>query len=429
MAFKDSSKPKVEEKGRLITNPTRCFKCNGVGHIAINCPTKRTLVFSEDLNYWIEKSYDDFQEGEGVESNLHAIEDSHQGGHNLKVYRAISDKYVGPLPKTITTYPKKDSSTLVNFKSPRSQKALILLDSTHHSPNCFDQLPSLGHRMINGEGKVVVWHATTLTNDKAHNFVDVGKDFVVKQGYFFSLRWCCLSLRGKNHFIIEPYSPNLAANSDFFNILLGPSSTKVHEPLQAREDSSSSQDQCGKRVRVETTAPSQSFEKDKVLKNIGDDDDILIDIEALSRDSTCNSNIAKGDQHEVASFYKSNLVATINKVPCENSPVISTFERESFFFNFHKKWVMNLWQELFQKIKKLPLEQVSSLEGDAIYVLEEISKTNTINISPLKNLLTSFFAKASQFDDARSSSSDKMAKEAHAKLLSSANERSSVLKS
>ncbi|KAI5653845.1 hypothetical protein M9H77_31032 [Catharanthus roseus] len=50
VAFKDHSKPKVEEKGKLITNPIRCFKCNGVGQIAINCPTKKTLVFGEDLN-------------------------------------------------------------------------------------------------------------------------------------------------------------------------------------------------------------------------------------------------------------------------------------------------------------------------------------------------------------------------------------------
>ncbi|KAI5652956.1 hypothetical protein M9H77_30143 [Catharanthus roseus] len=50
MAFKHNSKLKVEEKSRLITNPTRCFKCNGMRHIAMNCPTKRTLVFNEVLN-------------------------------------------------------------------------------------------------------------------------------------------------------------------------------------------------------------------------------------------------------------------------------------------------------------------------------------------------------------------------------------------
>ncbi|KAI5681769.1 hypothetical protein M9H77_02997 [Catharanthus roseus] len=58
VAFKDYSKPKVEEKEKLITNPTRCFKCNGLESIAINCPTKRTFLFSEDLNGWIEKSDD-----------------------------------------------------------------------------------------------------------------------------------------------------------------------------------------------------------------------------------------------------------------------------------------------------------------------------------------------------------------------------------
>ncbi|KAI5666873.1 hypothetical protein M9H77_16726 [Catharanthus roseus] len=44
VAFKDPSKPNVEEKRRLITSLTRCFKYNSVGHIAINYPTKRTLV-------------------------------------------------------------------------------------------------------------------------------------------------------------------------------------------------------------------------------------------------------------------------------------------------------------------------------------------------------------------------------------------------
>ncbi|KAI5683017.1 hypothetical protein M9H77_04245 [Catharanthus roseus] len=60
--FKDHSKPNVEEKRKLVTNTTRCFKCNAVGYIAINCPTKRTLVLSEDLNGWIDKSDNDFQE-------------------------------------------------------------------------------------------------------------------------------------------------------------------------------------------------------------------------------------------------------------------------------------------------------------------------------------------------------------------------------
>ncbi|KAI5682416.1 hypothetical protein M9H77_03644 [Catharanthus roseus] len=39
--FKDNSKPKY----------------NGAGHI--NCPTKKTLIFCEDLNGWIEKDEED----------------------------------------------------------------------------------------------------------------------------------------------------------------------------------------------------------------------------------------------------------------------------------------------------------------------------------------------------------------------------------
>lgn len=73
------------------------------------------------------------------------------------VYKVVSGKYVGPLSKTATTHSMKNWSTIVNFKSSQSQKALVLLDSTHPSPNCFIQLPLLGHRMINGN---VQWSST-----------------------------------------------------------------------------------------------------------------------------------------------------------------------------------------------------------------------------------------------------------------------------
>ncbi|KAI5659639.1 hypothetical protein M9H77_28432 [Catharanthus roseus] len=62
VAFKDYSKPKVEEKGKLITNQIRCFKCNGVGHGAINCPTQRTLIFNKELNGCIKWEVNDCQD-------------------------------------------------------------------------------------------------------------------------------------------------------------------------------------------------------------------------------------------------------------------------------------------------------------------------------------------------------------------------------
>ncbi|KAI5652594.1 hypothetical protein M9H77_29781 [Catharanthus roseus] len=83
VTFKYHSKPKMEENGRLITNPTRCFKCNGVGQIAINCPTKRTFMIAKRVLMTKKKvvkmmRYDmnqlDMQEHQGVVTRAKAKE-------------------------------------------------------------------------------------------------------------------------------------------------------------------------------------------------------------------------------------------------------------------------------------------------------------------------------------------------------------------
>ncbi|KAI5672374.1 hypothetical protein M9H77_12738 [Catharanthus roseus] len=120
VAFKDHSKPKVEEKRKvdhqsnkafasrafviptpttdvfnqgfngyfkllsystLITNPIRCFICNCLGHIAINCPTKRTSIFCECLNGWIEK--DDEESLENIVDDGNSHEDGAIGNASL----------------------------------------------------------------------------------------------------------------------------------------------------------------------------------------------------------------------------------------------------------------------------------------------------------------------------------------------------------
>ncbi|KAI5681812.1 hypothetical protein M9H77_03040 [Catharanthus roseus] len=64
----------MEERGKIISNPPKFFKCNGVGHYASSCQTKRALIFREDLNGWIENEEDESGECvEGEENDLGVV--------------------------------------------------------------------------------------------------------------------------------------------------------------------------------------------------------------------------------------------------------------------------------------------------------------------------------------------------------------------
>ncbi|KAI5666868.1 hypothetical protein M9H77_16721 [Catharanthus roseus] len=65
----------MEERGKIISNPPKYFKYNGVGHYASSCLTKRALIFREDLNGWIEKEED--ESGKCVEGKKNGEDDEH----------------------------------------------------------------------------------------------------------------------------------------------------------------------------------------------------------------------------------------------------------------------------------------------------------------------------------------------------------------
>ncbi|KAI5653670.1 hypothetical protein M9H77_30857 [Catharanthus roseus] len=54
--------PKKEEAPRGTFQPPTKPKMEGRGHYASSCPTKRALIFREDLNGWIEKEEDESSE-------------------------------------------------------------------------------------------------------------------------------------------------------------------------------------------------------------------------------------------------------------------------------------------------------------------------------------------------------------------------------
>ncbi|KAI5649945.1 hypothetical protein M9H77_35950 [Catharanthus roseus] len=73
--FQSPTKQKMEERGKIISNPPKRFKCNYVGHYASSCPTKRALIFREDSNGLIEKEED--ESGECVEGEENGEDDEH----------------------------------------------------------------------------------------------------------------------------------------------------------------------------------------------------------------------------------------------------------------------------------------------------------------------------------------------------------------
>lgn len=72
------------------------------------------------------------------------------------------------------------------------------------SARCFSAEDA--HKRIH-KGEIMVWHATMFTKHKDQNFVDDAKRSWLSKNCF-SLCSCYLSLREKNHFIIEAYSPH-----------------------------------------------------------------------------------------------------------------------------------------------------------------------------------------------------------------------------
>ncbi|GFS38672.1 hypothetical protein Acr_00g0058840 [Actinidia rufa] len=99
------------------------------------------------------------------------------------------------------------------------------------------------------------------------------------------------------------------------------------------------------------------------------------------------------------------------------SSVISTFQGEEYIFECQRNYLRSLWKGTSQKIARHRLDLLNIFEEKVDKVVKEMERTNIVDVSPLKNLLATFFQNIRHYNSARSSSMEKMSREMKVELL------------
>ncbi|KAL0293874.1 UNVERIFIED_CONTAM: hypothetical protein Sradi_6916200 [Sesamum radiatum] len=102
---------------------------------------------------------------------------------------------------------------------------------------------------------------------------------------------------------------------------------------------------------------------------------------------------------------------------------VSAFEGERFVLNHQGEFFQKMRSDLLLKISKTPVDFISSIKDDVRFVLESMKTFQHFDISKMEELLNAFFAKATAYDEARSSSSEKLSKVLLERQLKEANTR------
>ncbi|KAH7843639.1 hypothetical protein Vadar_019056 [Vaccinium darrowii] len=111
--------------------------------------------------------------------------------------------------------------------------------------------------------------------------------------------------------------------------------------------------------------------------------------------------------------------------------MVSVFQGDKLISSCQRKYVSSLWAELSGKIGESRLNHVHTIQEEAEKILQEMSKMNQVDISPLRNHLQNFFKKVHEYNSARSSSSsssssEKMHEEQQSHELASVSQRLST---
>ncbi|OIT26192.1 hypothetical protein A4A49_27193 [Nicotiana attenuata] len=86
---------------------------------------------------------------------------------------------------------------------------------------------------------------------------------------------------------------------------------------------------------------------------------------------------------------------------------MSIFDGRKIVLTLHKDFILNAWAKIQAKLEDLTSDNSSSLQFEIQVILEEMDGKG-VDISPLKDLLTTLFELATSYDQARSTLSDKV---------------------
>lgn len=97
----------------------------------------------------------------------------------------------------------------------------------------------------------------------------------------------------------------------------------------------------------------------------------------------------------------------LDSILVNNATPMSVFNGRKVVSELRKNFVKEAWAKIRSKLVDLIAERASSLSDEVQVILKDIDKMG-VDISPLKNLLDSFFGLATSYDQARSSLVDKV---------------------
>ncbi|XP_060180341.1 uncharacterized protein LOC132610099 [Lycium barbarum] len=119
-----------------------------------------------------------------------------------------------------------------------------------------------------------------------------------------------------------------------------------------------------------------------------------------------SSSIAKAEQGTTSIFCdkeKEKLSSDLHK---RTSAAVSVFDGKKVVLNYRKMFISNLWVVIRDKLSGSDVDRASSLEEEIQVILQDMDGKD-VDVSPLMNLLKSFFELAASYDQARSNLHDK----------------------